>query len=108
MARISHDEVQHIAGLARIAITDSEADFYADELSAVLQYVEQLQEVDVTGIEPTSHVTGLVGVGRTDEPTGDVLQSESTVSKIMAAMSSLERGMLKVRSVFTNKEHGNG
>lgn len=49
--------VKRIARLARIRIEDSEISSYQEELNAILGFVEQLQEVDVTGVEPMTSVT---------------------------------------------------
>lgn len=56
-----------MAQLARLALTDEEVDEFGRELSEILQYVEQLQSVDISGLEPTHQVTGLVNVMRDDE-----------------------------------------
>ena len=64
--KISIEEVEHIAELARIELTKEEKEKFSDELSDVLGYVEQLQEVDTKDIEPVSQVTGLVNVVRED------------------------------------------
>jgi len=52
--------VKRIARLARIRIADSEVDAYAGELNAILGFVEQLGEVDVSGVEPMTSVTPMV------------------------------------------------
>ncbi len=67
MTKISLDDVKKLARLARIAITDEEATKFQSELDAILAYVKQLEDVDTTGVEPTSQVTGLVNVTRADE-----------------------------------------
>lgn len=64
--KISLKEVEHIAELARIELTEEEKKRFSDELSDVLGYVEQLQEVDTKNIEPVSQVTCLVNVVRED------------------------------------------
>jgi len=64
--KISLKEVEHIAELARIELTEEEKKKFSDELSDVLGYVEQLQEVDTKNIEPVSQVTGLINVVRED------------------------------------------
>ncbi|MGH7680427.1 MAG: Asp-tRNA(Asn)/Glu-tRNA(Gln) amidotransferase subunit GatC [Candidatus Eiseniibacteriota bacterium] len=53
---IDRNTVKHIAALARLRVDPSEEERYVRELQAILSYVEQLQEVDVNGIEPTSSV----------------------------------------------------
>lgn len=56
-----------LASLARISLSDEEVDEFSEELSAILQYVEQLSSVDVSGLAPTNQVTGLTNVMREDE-----------------------------------------
>lgn len=64
--KVSEEEVKHIAQLARIELTPDESQRFARELSDVLGYVEQLQEVDTEGVEPITQVTGLKNVLRDD------------------------------------------
>jgi aspartyl-tRNA(Asn)/glutamyl-tRNA(Gln) amidotransferase subunit C len=66
MADLSRDDVLKLARLARLELTDEEVEKYRLELSSILQYVEQIQNTDVTGLEPTSQVTGLTNVMRED------------------------------------------
>lgn len=67
MAKLTRDDILKLAQLARLDLTDDEVAEFGDELSAILQYVEQLQDVDVTGLQPTNQVTGLTNVTRPDE-----------------------------------------
>ncbi|MCA9510736.1 MAG: Asp-tRNA(Asn)/Glu-tRNA(Gln) amidotransferase subunit GatC [Myxococcota bacterium] len=55
MSRISPREVEHIAHLARLDLGEGERDAMARDLGGILDYVEDLQALDTTGIEPTSH-----------------------------------------------------
>ena len=55
---LSKDQVQKIANLARIEITDQEAGKYSKELSDILGFVEKLNEADTEGVEPIAHITG--------------------------------------------------
>jgi aspartyl-tRNA(Asn)/glutamyl-tRNA(Gln) amidotransferase subunit C len=64
--KISHDQVEHIADLAKLSLTDDEIDMYADQLSAILAYVEQLGELDTSAIPPTASVLPLQNVLRPD------------------------------------------
>jgi aspartyl-tRNA(Asn)/glutamyl-tRNA(Gln) amidotransferase subunit C len=66
MADLSRDDVLKLARLARLEVTDEEVETYRRELSSILQYVEQIQNTDVTGLQPTSQVTGLTNVMRDD------------------------------------------
>jgi aspartyl-tRNA(Asn)/glutamyl-tRNA(Gln) amidotransferase subunit C len=67
MAKLTRDDVLKLASLARISLSDDEVNEYVLELSAILQYVEQLSTVNVVGFEPTNQVTGLHNVMRKDE-----------------------------------------
>ncbi len=59
MAHISREEVERIAALARLSLSNDEAERMATELDTILGYVETLAEVDTEGIAPTSHVISL-------------------------------------------------
>jgi aspartyl-tRNA(Asn)/glutamyl-tRNA(Gln) amidotransferase subunit C len=61
-------QVTHVARLARLALDEAELDRMASELSAVLDHVERIRELDLEGVVPTSHAVDLAGVMRADEP----------------------------------------
>jgi len=65
--KLSKEEIQHIANLARLELSDEEIVVYGEQLSNILNYIGQLQEVDTTGVEPTAQVTGLEDVFREDK-----------------------------------------
>lgn len=67
MAKLTREDVLKLARLARLELTDDEIEEFSAELSEILQYVEQLQSVDVSGLKPTNQVTGLTNVTRADE-----------------------------------------
>lgn len=67
MAQLTRDDVLKLASLARLGLTDEEVEEFSKELTAILQYVEQLSSADIDGLEPTSQVTGLTNVTRPDE-----------------------------------------
>ena len=64
--KISKEQVKHIAMLARIELNEDEIELYQEQLSKILDYVEKLNEIDTTEIEPTSHVINLSNVFRED------------------------------------------
>jgi aspartyl-tRNA(Asn)/glutamyl-tRNA(Gln) amidotransferase subunit C len=66
MADLTRDDVLKLARLARLSITEEEIEKYRSELSEILKYVEQLSQADVTGLQPTTQVTGLTNVMRDD------------------------------------------
>jgi aspartyl-tRNA(Asn)/glutamyl-tRNA(Gln) amidotransferase subunit C len=65
---IDRDQVLHVAKLARLKVTDDELDRMAEELSKILEHVETMNELDLEGVEPTSHVVDLTNVLREDLP----------------------------------------
>ena len=75
---IDHEQVRHIAALARISLTDDEVDSFARQLSDILDQFEILQSLDTTGVSPTAHVAGLDNVLRDDEP-ADSLPADDTL-----------------------------
>ena len=63
---ITEDEVKHIVKLARLSLSEDELPVYRGQLNAIIGYVEQLNTLDTTGIEPTSHVLPITNVMRDD------------------------------------------
>ncbi|WP_022851282.1 Asp-tRNA(Asn)/Glu-tRNA(Gln) amidotransferase subunit GatC [Limisalsivibrio acetivorans] len=63
---ITDSDVLHIANLARLELKEGEVKKFAVELNSILGYIHKLEELDVTGIEPTSHVLELSSVMRED------------------------------------------
>jgi aspartyl-tRNA(Asn)/glutamyl-tRNA(Gln) amidotransferase subunit C len=65
---IDRDQVLHVAKLARLRLSDEEVERMAGELSTILEAIEQIGELDLEGVQPTSHVVDLENVLRPDEP----------------------------------------
>ncbi|HEY1834459.1 MAG TPA: Asp-tRNA(Asn)/Glu-tRNA(Gln) amidotransferase subunit GatC [Solirubrobacteraceae bacterium] len=65
---ISRDEVLHVARLARLELADEEVEAMASELSAVLDHVARIAELDLDDVAPTTHVVDVTGALRPDEP----------------------------------------
>lgn len=63
------DQVEHIAELARLSLSDAEKELYREQLSAILDYVASLQELDTRQVEPTSSVLPQRSLLRADEET---------------------------------------
>ena len=64
--KISRSEVEHVARLARLALSDSELDALTGEMDAILGYVEQLNELNTDGIVPTAHAVPMENAFRED------------------------------------------
>jgi aspartyl-tRNA(Asn)/glutamyl-tRNA(Gln) amidotransferase subunit C len=65
---IDREQVLHVARLARLELSDDEVERMSGELSTILDHVERINELDLEGVEPTSHVVSLENVLRSDEP----------------------------------------
>ncbi len=76
---LDRQQVEHIASLARIGLTDEEIELFRQQLSLILEQFEILDELDTAGIQPTGHAVDLHGVLRDDEA-HDSLASEDTLS----------------------------
>ena len=75
--KITHKEIRHVAELARLRFSPSEEERITAQLNDILDYIAKLQEVDTTGIEPTSHVLELVNAFRQDEAMISLSRDES-------------------------------
>ena len=64
---ISREDVDHVARLARLALSDAEKERMRAQLDSILAYIDKLRALDVEAVEPTSHAVPLVNVMRDDE-----------------------------------------
>ncbi len=64
---LSHDQVRHIAKLCRLNLSDAEVEVYGKEMTQILDFITQLQEVDTTNVEPTAQSTQGRNLLRADE-----------------------------------------
>lgn len=65
--QLAKEQIEHIAKLSRLELSDEEIMRYGEQLTGILNYVSQLSQVDTSQIEPTAQVTGLKDVFREDE-----------------------------------------
>lgn len=96
MAKLSTEQIEHIAKLSRLEIDKEEKELYLKQLSSVLDYVEQLNGVDTENIEPLSNVTGLENIDREDK----VEESGLTYSDIEKNAPEFKEGSFVVPGVF--------
>jgi len=94
---ISKEEIQHIAKLARLGLSESDVAKYQKELSAILGYVDKLKEADVEGVKPFTHSVDISNVLRLDEKIERTAQDSDKLKK---PMPETKNGYLKVRSIF--------
>jgi aspartyl-tRNA(Asn)/glutamyl-tRNA(Gln) amidotransferase subunit C len=65
---IDRDQVLHVARLARLRISEEEVETMTGELSGILEHVDRIGNLDLEGVEPTTHVVALENVWRPDVP----------------------------------------
>lgn len=97
---ISDKEIRHIAKLARIKINEKEERSLKKDLSSILEYIDKLNEVDTTGVEPLYQTTGLVNSFRTDEPRGEFKMDESLNEKLIGQAPHSQDRFIKVKSIL--------
>ena len=96
MAQLTRDDILKLARLARLDLSEAEISEYSSELSEILQYVEMLQQVDVSGLAPTNQVTGLTNVTRSDE----IVDYGYQVSDLLKNVPSVENDHIKVKRML--------
>ena len=93
--KLSHDEVLHIALLARVGLTDTEVKQLSEQLSNILDNFEALQQVDTTGVSPTAQSIALQNV-MSDDNVADSLPPD----EVLANAPQREDGFFRVRAVL--------
>ncbi|AJA06529.1 glutamyl-tRNA amidotransferase [Candidatus Nanosynbacter lyticus] len=76
MTNISTSDIQHLASLSSLALADDEVDGLRQDLENIIGYIEQLGELDTSGVESTYQVTGLENVWREDEVQSGISRDE--------------------------------
>jgi aspartyl-tRNA(Asn)/glutamyl-tRNA(Gln) amidotransferase subunit C len=95
MTKLSLEEVEHIAELAKLALTDEEKTLYGEQLSAILDYVARLQPIPTDDIPPTASVLPLDTVLR-----DDAARPSTPTGEILANAPEQEAEMFRVRTVI--------
>ena len=93
--KISHEEVKHLALLARLGLSESDPERFGEQLSNILENFEILQEVDTTDVLPTSHSIHVENVLREDEAS-----SSLPVDEALSNAPEREENFFKVRAVL--------
>ena len=91
---ITVKDVEHVAKLARLTLTEEEKEMFTSQLGDVLKYVEQMNEVDTSDVKPMSHAIDFVNVMREDE-----VKYEQTKEELMKNAPDAEDGFFKVPKI---------
>jgi len=97
---LSKEEIKKIAILARIDLSPEEEARHAETISAVLGYIQLLNEIDTSAVEPTYQVTGLSGVFRQDKAEKSLIKKE-----LIDAMPNVKNKLLQVPDVFKKEDN---
>jgi aspartyl-tRNA(Asn)/glutamyl-tRNA(Gln) amidotransferase subunit C len=95
---ITKQDVEYVARLARLALTDTEREAFSHQLSDILTYVEQLNGLETEGVEPTATVLGQANVFREDKP-----RPSLPVEKAMANAPESADGFFVVPKIIEGK-----
>ena len=93
---ITKKDVEHIATLARLALTPTEIGRMEKELSSIVRYISRLSEVDTTGVAPTTHLHPVMSVRRDDA----VVRDDASTRALIDAAPATEGRLVKVKAVF--------
>ena len=91
---ITIKDVEHVAKLARLELTEEEKELYTKQLGDVLKYVDQMNEVDTSSVKPMSHAVDFVNVMREDK-----VVYEHTKDELMANAPDEENGFFRVPKI---------
>jgi len=92
---ITKKEVKHIAGLARIGMEEKEITKFTKDLSAVLDWVDELKKVNIKNVKPTAHITGMENIAREDK-TGEFMDKKGIIDLFPEKKDNFD----KVKSVL--------
>lgn len=98
--KLTREDILKLARLSRLKLSEEEIEKYQKEISSILEYVEQLDSVDVNGLQPTYQVTGLTSSGanatRPDEVTDQISQDQ-----LFKNLPATEDGHIKVKRMIS-------
>ena len=100
MAKLTKDDVLHVAKLSNLKLTDSEIKKFTPQLSEIIKFIGNLNEVNTDEIEPTNQTTGLTNVLR-----DDIVRPEITLTqdKALSGTDKIYNGYFKVSAVLTER-----
>lgn len=96
--KLTKDQVKHVAKLANLPLTDQEEKKYSEQLSNILDYIEQLNSIDTSKVESTFNVSGQENILEEDKPK-DCLSQEDALSNA----PQKKEGIFLTKGVFNNE-----
>jgi aspartyl-tRNA(Asn)/glutamyl-tRNA(Gln) amidotransferase subunit C len=96
MAKLTREEVLKLARLARLQLSEDEIKSFQTDISAILDFVEQLKDVDLGSLEPTYQVSGLSNVMREDK----IIDYQQSTENLMQNAPASQDNQIKVRRML--------
>ena len=94
-ARLTREQVAEVAALARLTVTDDELDTYTEQLASILAHADDMEALDIEGVEPTAHPFELVNVLRPDEVRPSLDRDE-----VLGTAPAAEDGRFRVPAIL--------
>jgi aspartyl-tRNA(Asn)/glutamyl-tRNA(Gln) amidotransferase subunit C len=95
MSGLTRADVEHVAQLARLALTEDELERFTEQLGVILEHAAQVAALDTSGVEPTAHPLPLVNVLRTDD-----VRPSLDPSEVLAMAPAAEDGRFRVPRIL--------
>lgn len=96
---ISKEEVQHVAALAKLELTDDQLEMFTGQLDEIIDMVDQLSAVDTTNVAPTTQMNEQTNVFRADEP-----KPGTPLNELMENVPDEENDLIKVPAIMDKEE----
>jgi len=93
--KITREEVQHVALLARLKLSPEEEEVLTEQLDRILQYMEKLSQVDTSSVEPLAHAVDIVNAFREDHAT-----NRPSTDALLANAPAREKNFFKVPKII--------
>ena len=101
MSKVTKNEIKHIAKLADLNLSEKQVEKFQKQLSAIVEYISHLDEVNTLKIKPTSQTTGLTNIKREDELRNEVL----TVEEALSGTNEIHNNFFKIPAIFETEEN---
>lgn len=96
--KLTQDQVKHVAKLANLPLSENQIEEYSEQLSKILDYIDQLDQVDISNVEPTYNVSGQDSVMRKDEVGKSLTQEEALQNG-----TNVKNGFFVTKGVFEDE-----
>lgn len=100
MAKLTKNEVAHVAKLAKLDLSEGEIKKFLPQLVSVIDHISELSKVDTSGVEPTNQTTGLENVFRED---ATVAENSMSQEEALSGTEEVHNGYFKVKAILEGR-----